>query len=442
MTKLVNDAKAVTNIHVINQAFSILEAVGETTKRNEKIQLLEEGVDNECLRKILYYTYNEHYTFGVKKLPTYDVVEDENSLLRFHQFFSLLDKLRERDLTGNNAIDTLVDLLSSCNEDEEYWYFKVIQRDLDVGISYKTINSVFGEDFIPTFEVRAAEDFNGEFPDNFVLLFKLDGYRCHAFHGLDGSVKLLSRNGKEYFGYDDVEADVKKLPRGYMYDGELMAKSGEFSGMQRSAQRKAKGKNATLQVFDAIPIEAFFKGLYEKNWYDRRRFLVKHLLHSGLENIRLLKAFGPYDGNVHNIEVSLEKIYKLALKLGYEGLIMVDVDADYECTRNYSWQKLKPFKDFDLEVIGFAEGSGKNEGTLGAFIVDFNGVEVRVGSGLTDYTPEDKPNKFNRDYIWANQNKFLGKLIEVKAQEKTSNKRGTSSLRFPRFQGFRFDKSH
>jgi DNA ligase-1 len=90
--------------------------------------------------------------------------------------------------------------------------------------------------------------------------------------------------------------------------------------------------------------------------------------------------------------------------------------------------KLKAFHDVDLPISGLLEGTGKHSGKLGSFQVLFNGVEVQVGSGLTDDL---------REQIWADPDSFLGRVIEVRYQEVTPD----GSLRFPTFVCFRNDKT-
>ena len=86
----------------------------------------------------------------------------------------------------------------------------------------------------------------------------------------------------------------------------------------------------------------------------------------------------------------------------------------------------------DLRIIGFEEGSSKNAGKLGALIVDYKGNEVGVGSGFTD---------FDREFIWNNQDQYLGKICEVQYFEESKNKDGGVSLRFPVFKHLRTDKT-
>ena len=60
-------------------------------------------------------------------------------------------------------------------------------------------------------------------------------------------------------------------------------------------------------------------------------------------------------------------------------------------------------------------------------MVDYKGVDVQVGSGLTDDI---------RESVWNMPNAFVGRLIEVRYQEVTPD----GSLRFPTFVCFRNDK--
>ena len=97
-----------------------------------------------------------------------------------------------------------------------------------------------------------------------------------------------------------------------------------------------------------------------------------------------------------------------------------------------AWLKLKPFIEVSLEVVDVEEGTGRNEGKLGAFICegldDGKQINVNVGSGFSDA---------NRDDFWNSRTDIVGQLVEVRADAVTQNQDGTYSLRFPRFLRFR-----
>ena len=115
---------------------------------------------------------------------------------------------------------------------------------------------------------------------------------------------------------------------------------------------------------------------------------------------------------------------------GYEGIMIKDPQAPYECKRSASWLKLKPFIEVSLAVVATEEGTGKNVGKMGALVCegvdDGKAIRVNVGSGFTDE---------QRDEFWSC--KVDGHIVEVRADAVTQNQDGTYSLRFPRFKGFR-----
>jgi DNA ligase-1 len=123
---------------------------------------------------------------------------------------------------------------------------------------------------------------------------------------------------------------------------------------------------------------------------------------------------------------------KSAIENGYEGIMIKDLDAAYECKRSTAWLKLKPFIEVSLEVVDFEEGTGRNAGRLGAIICegedDGRRIRVNVGSGFSDS---------DRDSYWTGRDRMVKQIVEVRADAVTQNQDGTYSLRFPRFLGFR-----
>jgi DNA ligase 1 len=128
----------------------------------------------------------------------------------------------------------------------------------------------------------------------------------------------------------------------------------------------------------------------------------------------------------------LEQFADAAVRQGYEGIMIKDVGAPYECRRSSFWMKWKPTITVDLNITGFEEGTGRNAGRLGAIICEGvdNGrrITVNVGSGLSDG---------DRDEFWSGRDLLLGRCVEVQADAVTQNQDGSYSLRFPRFLRFR-----
>jgi DNA ligase-1 len=115
---------------------------------------------------------------------------------------------------------------------------------------------------------------------------------------------------------------------------------------------------------------------------------------------------------------------------GFEGIMIKDPEAKYECKRSVSWLKQKPFIEVSLTVIETEEGTGRNVGKMGALVCegveDGKTIKVNVGSGFSDK---------DRDEFWSCR--VDGQVVEVRADAITQNQDGTYSLRFPRFLRFR-----
>ena len=127
-----------------------------------------------------------------------------------------------------------------------------------------------------------------------------------------------------------------------------------------------------------------------------------------------------------------KEINAMAVAGGYEGIMIKDPEAQYECKRSVAWLKLKPFIEVSLEVKSLEEGTGRNVGRLGALVCegmdDGKSIKVNVGSGFSD---------LDRDTFWNSNDEIVGQIVEVRADAVTQNQDGSFSLRFPRFKGFR-----
>jgi hypothetical protein len=113
----------------------------------------------------------------------------------------------------------------------------------------------------------------------------------------------------------------------------------------------------------------------------------------------------------------IEQLLEDALKDGYEGLVIRAINSD-------EWFKLKNVLTFDVEIIDIIEGSGRNVGRLGAFIVKLDEAIFKVGSGLTD---------INRTMYYTKD--MIGKIIEISGMELFKS----GKVRHPRFIRIRED---
>jgi len=377
-------------------------------------------------------------TFGVKQVPEATV---DGQGLAWTVFKELADKLINRELTGHAARDAIqlcmeVATVSQWND----WYRRILIKDLRCGVSEKTINKVV-PGCVPVFTCQLAHDsanHEKKMTGKKQIEIKLDGVRVITI--IQGNkVEMFSRNGKQFhnFGHiiEELEAVIKDYPVPYplVLDGEVM--SANFQDLMKQVHRKETVQNsdAVLHLFDTIPLGCFKNGVWDKpqsfrsaitkHWVEEHKDVLKHVQALEWEEVDLDTT----EGNKRFVELN-----KAAVDGGYEGVMIKDLDAPYECKRSHAWLKAKPFIEVTLEVKDVEEGTGRNEGRLGAFVCegvdDGKEIKVNVGSGFSDS---------NRDSYWNSRSEIIGNLVEVRADAVTQNQDGTYSLRFPRFKTFR-----
>ena len=379
-------------------------------------------------------------TFGVKKVPERsDVLTGQG--LSWGNFKVLAEQLRNRELTGHAARDA-IELAMGVATTEQWngFYRRILIKDLRCGMSEKTVNKV-APGTVPVFTCSLAHD-SANHEKKMVgkkqIEVKLDGVRVLAVCK-GGKVELFSRNGKQFHNFDHIIAEIeavlaaKPAPYDCVLDGEVM--SADFQDLMKQLQRKdgKKATDAVLHLFDFIPLEDFLKGGWDKPQTYRSN-LVKYWV---LENQDLLEHVTACEWEDVDLDTTegqerFVELNKQAVDGGYEGVMIKDVDAPYECKRTHAWLKAKPFIEVTLEVVDVEEGTGRNEGRLGAVVCsgvdDGKDIRVNVGSGFTDD---------NRSVFWTGRDALVGQLVEVRADAVTQNQDGTYSLRFPRFKTFR-----
>ena len=396
---------------------------------------------------------NPYITFGVKQIPSTEGITGAPN--PYEEFEDLLTNLMIRQLTGNAARDAILGMSLKFDSDEwNLFLAPILRRDMRCGISEKTINKICkGTPYeIPTFGCQLAANSEGRPEMNGVkwLEPKLDGARVLLIVGDDGiyqSATCCSRNGKVFDNFTHVEQQVLQYaaeiraalnsPAGFVLDGEIMGKS--FQDLMRQAQRKenVQTEDTVFNVFDILPLEDFKRGYWNAQF--RKRLAILNDLQPVFDQMPNVQTLTLMTG-IANLDTEEGRTFmhdyaNEMVAAGFEGIMIKDMEAPYECKRNTFWMKWKPTITVDLEVIGLEEGTGRNKGRLGALVC--NGVDdgkeitVNVGSGFSDE---------ERDQYWQYRNLVVGRTAEILCDVITQNQDGTYSLRFPRFVRWRDDK--
>lgn len=384
-------------------------------------------------------------TFGLKQIP--EKKDEDGAGLPWDSFSLIITGFVNRELTGNLARDTVAKMMASATKKEwNGWYRRILIKDLRCGVSEKTINKVVEKKYadyaIPVFGCQLAHDsanHEGKVAGKKLIEVKLDGVRVITIVYPDGRVDMFSRNGKELANFphvtDQISAVVKKTPPPYavVLDGEIMSSS--FQDLMTQVHRKSdvKANDAVLNLFDFIPLDDFEQGFWDKSQTVRSQMVQSWVEQNNemLPNVTCL-ANELVDLDADAGQLRYKEINAQAVAGGYEGIMIKDPEAGYECKRSVAWLKLKPFIEVSLEIVDVEEGTGRNVGRLGAIVCqgvdDGKTIKVNVGSGFSDS---------DRDSYWSSRDSILGQIVEVRADAVTQNQDGTYSLRFPRFLRFR-----
>jgi DNA ligase-1 len=386
-------------------------------------------------------------TFGVKQVL--EKTDEDGIGFSWDSFVVLAGRLRDRDLTGHDARDAIAEAIKVSTKSQwNGWYRRILIKDLRCGTSEKTINKVVEKKYasyaIPVFGCQLAHDsanHESKVSGKKLIEVKLDGVRVITIVRSDGRVDMFSRNGKELANFPHIAEQISNVIKqkgssksmDVVLDGEIMSSS--FQDLMKQVHRKSdvKANDAILNLFDVIPLADFEKGIYDKD-QTTRSSMVKFWVEQNqalLPNVTCL-ANELVDLDTDEGQLRFKEINAQAITGGYEGIMIKDPDAGYECKRSVAWLKLKPFIEVSLEVKDVEEGTGKNVGRLGALVCegvdDGKSISVNVGSGFTDD---------NRIEFWSSRTLLPGNIVEVRADAVTQNQDGTYSLRFPRFKGFR-----
>ena len=316
---------------------------------------------------------------------------------------------------------------------------------------------------------------------------KLDGFRLQIH--LDKTkktpvIRFFSRNliDMSYMFPDIAQAiedlDVQEL----ICEGEAIVQdpnTGNFLPFQETVKRKRK--HGIEQAVSDMPLCVF---VFDLLYLDGQEFLTKTHTKRRKELINLFKNYK--DETIQVIEEKkietakeLEKYFTENIAAGLEGLVVKKPDSHYQPgKRNFNWIKLKRQEEtgqledtVDCVILGYYAGKGKRAFFgIGAFLVGiFNKKEdtfqtiAKIGTGVKDLEWIELKNRCDKIAV-ENKPKNVQCPKElfpdvwtspeivclIRADEITMSPLHTAgktmkelgfALRFPRFMGYRPDKS-
>ena len=418
---------------LLKEVIKIFKQIQETSSTNDKKAIIAANKDNELFKKCLVFLLDGNINTGISNKKINKKVEPSSELAPYYlcmnsTFEEVMDYLIKNN-TGTDADIYEIQCFLDGHEEDREFYEQMITKSFRLGADAKVVNKCI-PNLIPTWEVMLGTSIEHcKLPENtwFSLSQKLNGNRCTYYNG-----EFYTRQNKKYIGLDHIKADIEKIPnaKDFVFDGELVYKNDEglsdSAAFQRGtgiANNKSENKEKLkLVIFDVLPKEDFDNKISKDTYKTRKQHLL-NLKQYETENIEIVKMF--YEGTDQS---EIWKWLDYCEQNDIEGC-MLNLDAPYECKRTKNLMKIKKFYDFDLQIIGYEEGTGRNKGKLGAFVVDYKGNKVNVGSGFSDQERKD---------FWQNRDELIGRVITVKYKEISKDKKtGLESLQFPIYCGMR-----
>jgi DNA ligase 1 len=435
--------------------------------------------------------------------------------LTVEKVFGNLRKLVE--MSGKGAVKRKMDLISdlfvNASAKEAKYIARTLIGQLRIGVADATVRDAIAESLFPeekkemSSKIELAYDMSNDFasvfeaakkgkkalekiqivvgrPMNVMLpvkvteldeAFRICGKPAAIEHKYDGfRVVISKKNGKIELHTRRLENVTNQFPdvvkvikenvkaKEFILDSEVVGfdprtkKMKPFEAISQRIRRKydieklEKDLPVEVNVFDVVYYDG--KSLMNVSFKERRKVLEKII-----KEVKL--KIRPSRQIVTGDEKVADKFYKEALKIGEEGIMVKNLEANYQQGRRVGFiVKLKPaVADLDLVITGAEYGSGKRAGWLTSYIVACKDgdkfVDVgKVSSGLKELegsegTTYDQMSRLLKPLITSEEGKEVSvkpKIIVAVTYQNIQKSPSYSSgyaMRFPRITSYRPDKA-
>ncbi|MDD5012269.1 MAG: ATP-dependent DNA ligase [Candidatus Nanoarchaeia archaeon] len=295
--------------------------------------------------------------------------------------------------------------------------------------------------------------------------YKYDGFRL-IIHKKGNQIILFTRRLENVTKqFPEVADYIRKYVKAdsAILDSEAVGfdkKTKEYKPFQSISQR-IRRKYDIEKLQEELPVEI---NVFDILYYNGKS-LLNEPFRKRTELIRKIIEPHPYK-IIHSKQIITEdenkanEFYRRALKDNQEGVMMKNLDAEYNPgSRVGHMLKIKPEeKDFDLVITGAEYGTGKRSGWLSSFIIsclDKNKnkfLEIgKVGTGFKEKKEEGFSFEELTEKIKPLITEEKGKNVKIKPKivisityqeiQKSPTYSSGFALRFPRFTALRPDRS-
>jgi len=416
---------------MLQEIYEFTEKMLNTSGAKAKQEILREYSENNLVKQFVKITHDPRIVFGIqmKKLEkAMNIITNDYS--PEYCLEDVLGYVSENNTGSDEVLKTVASYIQTQDEKYQDMLMKTFTKQLKLGITAKTINKVWGDNFIFQLEVMRSKSYEKEWHKlvgkEVIATIKLDGMRMIVIKEGD-SIQAYSRSARAMKGYEHILNEMKEFPDG-LYDGELIYASNESMKAVDIRQKTASIANTKDGDRSELKYILFDLDLGDKSTYRERREQLFDLT-AGKESISVVPKV--YEGK--EFDKHKNTLMKQVLAAGEEGLMVALADGLYQRKQTDILQKVKPSYSIDLRVKEVYNGltlNTKNE--LGGVIVEYKGYPLKVGNGWTEA---------QRKHYYEHPEEIIGKIIEIEHSGESKNKQGGLSVNFPRVVAVREDKN-
>lgn len=425
----------------------LIDSLAATTKKNEKIKLLEATKKNpelEALAKAVFKAaYDTSINYWIRTFPEVDSTNrdfyKEDFAIDMTSAIAYLEPLSGRTVTGNKALEYATHIASRLDEKDESLFRAIVARDLRCGATSSTANKVW-PGLIPDHPYMRCSSFNAKNLKNISFpcysQTKADGLYIDIIISTD-EVIYRTRNGQTLaLNNPELDERLKTLAPGWVLMGEALI-TDESSPTGYCDRKTGNGilnsddidvSRLAFVLWDAVDYNEWTTGEGGVELAKRLDVLTRLVSLVG-GSLRLVDTV-----EVHTVEEVIEHFRSNVAK-GEEGVVIKDKKGKWKDGASKYQVKVKIEFECELKITGYKEGSGKHAGKLGAFEMESSDSLIKVSSG-GGYSDSQ------RTEFWEKRDEMIGHIATVKSNDLIQNRNTLDkySLFLPRFIEVRIDK--
>lgn len=247
--------------------------------------------------------------------------------------------------------------------------------------------------------------------DNCFIQPKFDGMRCLAHIKKDGSVTLVSRDGRIIENMAHIVKELSNIKQNIILDGELYAHGLSFQENMKLRHKKNGSEPIKYHVYDIVDDDNFY------NRVNRAHAILVSLKPNHIETVFTTKISKQED---------IKDSHTANLVNGYEGSMIRWGNDGYKTNgRSSNLLKYKDFHDIDCVILDVTPAEQRSE--WGVPTLEYNGKKFRAGLKFS--------HKDRKEFL-VNKDKYIGKIANIRFFEFTDD----GLPRFPIMIGIHGDR--